>query len=108
MSVQQEMLQVAYDSWVDEWSGGLDSRLFKPIDTCRVERAPDIVSHPYLLRTLEHDAMLNSANCVGLLESQLFLKNGEYEVGRSSCKDYFLCAEVADDDLPWDINELDW
>ncbi|EKD18496.1 hypothetical protein MBM_03489 [Drepanopeziza brunnea f. sp. 'multigermtubi' MB_m1] len=22
--------------------------------------------------------------------------------------DYFLCAEIADEDLPWDINELDW
>jgi hypothetical protein len=30
------------------------------------------------------------------------------EAGKGLFKNYFLCAEIGDEDLPWDINEEEW
>jgi hypothetical protein len=33
----------------------------------------------------------------------------EYQAGETGqYKDYFLCVDIADKDLPWDVNRTDW
>jgi hypothetical protein len=43
-----------------------------------------------------------------LFESKLVLCRGLYKPGDGCCKDNFLCAEIDDEDLPWDTNKTDW
>ncbi len=30
------------------------------------------------------------------------------EAGEAGCEDQFFCAEIDDEELPWDVNETDW
>jgi hypothetical protein len=44
-----------------------------------------------------------------VLENNLVLIRQGKELIESSDYDYyFLCAEIDDEDLPWDVNEIDW
>jgi hypothetical protein len=44
-----------------------------------------------------------------LLENKLVLGGrGNQLLGCGDLYDYFLCAEIKDEDLPWDSNEIDW
>lgn len=51
--------------------------------------------------------MLDIGQCEGLLKSKLVLDKG-HQAGVGDCEDCFLCAEVEDEDLPWDVDENDW
>lgn len=42
-----------------------------------------------------------------LLQKNLMLHHGPRS-GVGKFKDYFLCAEIADEELPWDQNQTDW
>lgn len=44
----------------------------------------------------------------GLLDNKLVLDKGVCRAGEGDFENYFFCAEVSDEDLPWDINETDW
>jgi len=43
-----------------------------------------------------------------LLKNELVLYPSMSMPGEGWCKDYFLCLELTDEDLPWDINEREW
>jgi hypothetical protein len=44
-----------------------------------------------------------------LLENKLVLgERGSKLLSHGILIDYFLCAEIEDEDLPWDVNEIDW
>jgi hypothetical protein len=69
---------------------------------------------PNLYR-LMHDNLSRNLNHIqdhfgGLLENQLKLRSSWGRPGESStwCEDYFLCLEIDDEELPWDINQPDW
>ncbi|KUJ24557.1 uncharacterized protein LY89DRAFT_776649 [Mollisia scopiformis] len=63
-------------------------------------------------------ANLTKDRCGGLLDSKLVIDKGTYQVGvddarrgrggLEDCNDRFFCAEIDDEDLPWDINETEW
>lgn len=64
--------------------------------------------YPCFLRKLEKAGDFTHEAFEGIFESNLVLAKSMYKVGKVECVDNFLCAEVDDKDLPWDINELDW
>ena len=41
-------------------------------------------------------------------KKNLLLDREGREAGAGDWEDYFFCAEIEDDDLPWDITEVDW
>jgi len=45
-----------------------------------------------------------------LLENKLVLDNevGQDAAGSGKWKNYFLCATIEDDDLPWDVNNAEF
>jgi hypothetical protein len=43
----------------------------------------------------------------GLLENNAILGDGHWE-GEELGSDYFLCANIKDEDMPWDSAEIDW
>lgn len=43
-----------------------------------------------------------------VMYNNLVLDNSQDGPGQGRFKDYFLCAEVTDKELPWDENEVDW
>jgi hypothetical protein len=44
-----------------------------------------------------------------LLENKLVLgERGSKSLGYGELDDYFLCAEIDDEDLSWDVKEVDW
>jgi len=42
-----------------------------------------------------------------VLLNRLKLDRNDFEAGFSDCIDSFLCAEINDEDLPWDVNETE-
>jgi hypothetical protein len=42
------------------------------------------------------------------LFNRLMLDGNEFEAGYCDCQDIFLCAEIDDEDLPWNVNETKW
>ncbi|PVH75278.1 hypothetical protein DL98DRAFT_658200 [Cadophora sp. DSE1049] len=43
-----------------------------------------------------------------LMANNLKLERGDVKSGEGDYQDYFLCAVVTDEDLPWDVSQLDW
>ena len=43
-----------------------------------------------------------------LMDNNLMLERGNVTPGEGVFGDKFLCAVVSDDDLPWDVSQLDW
>ena len=55
---------------------------------------------------LHEDDVIDQFDAV-LKKNLLFGREGR-EAGVGDWEDYFFCAEIEDDDLPWDITEVDW
>jgi hypothetical protein len=43
-----------------------------------------------------------------ILQNELVLDRTRYETGNDGAAECFLCAAIADEDLPWDPEEVDW
>lgn len=71
----------------------------------------DVLLFPWYFRCINQrtNAQWQPLISTGLMKSNLVLDRIS-EAGDDSCgcADYFLCAEIADEDLPWDEEELDW
>jgi hypothetical protein len=87
------------DEESDEEEGVLESggvnRIFYPWYFRRIADAPEPYSDDRMLR----DILKNN------LVLQQHLKAGDSD---ACLVDHFLCAEISDEDLPWDVNEIDW
>lgn len=71
---------------------------------------------PAYFRTLSEQNDVKNNNTVPgfkeilepILENNLVLGMQSARVGEGALKDTFLCADVFDEDLPWDVNALEW
>ncbi len=70
---------------------------FRNIDTCSGHLMP----RNFFDDDLELSELLKN----NLVLNRLELRSGDEDEEEA---DYFLCAEIEDEDLPWDITELDW
>ncbi|KAF7896389.1 hypothetical protein EAF00_006403 [Botryotinia globosa] len=71
------------------------------------------LSYPSLATYYRHfldESFSNATNEIltKLLTSNLILDPSKLGAGQGKFKDYFLCAEITDKDLPWDEEEEDW
>lgn len=69
-----------------------------------------LVLVPRLLAKFCSRGVLNQMDedLVNLLENKSVLVRPNNDIGKDDLEDQFLCAEVDDEDLPWDITENDW
>lgn len=69
-------------------------------------------SVPCLFRILSKggNALCDGATTKELLKNNLKLDRTRMDSGQADfeLQGHFLCAEIADEDLPWDVNEMDW
>ncbi len=120
-TVQKALWRIAKDDWANDWRSSWDAKLFRDLDHCGKTGSNTQnmyqLRYPWFLRSLRVKSLSRYKIYEGLLESNLVLRKGVYEAGSEDCvaeaggddcEDHFLCAEVADEDLPWDINESDW
>jgi hypothetical protein len=65
---------------------------------------------PRYMRRIRDAGMniLSRENLDNLLRNRLVLNHCAYRAGDFLCYDHFLCATIADEDLPWDLTETDW
>lgn len=42
------------------------------------------------------------------MKNNLVLDAKGVQAGQGKYKDYFLCLEISDEDLPWNTEETDW
>jgi hypothetical protein len=56
------------------------------------------------------DVSMSDLNIPGLLRNNLVLDRSPRSPGETDEEDeeYFLCGEIEDEDLPWDLEEVDW
>lgn len=112
--VQQRLWRYAGIDFRDNWRDNWENHLFSNLGYCgEVDEDPENrfpVEFPWLLRYIisANPEILDEGSCEGLLRSSIVLEKGVYEAGKENCEDNFLCAEVTDEDLPWDVNETDW
>ncbi|KAH6663168.1 hypothetical protein B0J14DRAFT_609487 [Halenospora varia] len=84
---------------------------YKAVETIPNLGLPGYYRRLYETSDIEVDPQFKDA--IGpLLENKLVFGGGDTRdaaAGRSGIyRDHFLCIEVADEDLPWDVNERDW
>ncbi|CZR55437.1 uncharacterized protein PAC_05325 [Phialocephala subalpina] len=120
-SVTARALRRGTGDWVkmanskpDRWAYGFDRLMFGPLyDGYYDNMDMDAVHYPRWFRDIEQegDELLDdeSGDFEGLLEDKLVLDRGYHTAGDADkYPDNFFCAQVSDEDLPWDVNETDW
>ncbi|KAF8865233.1 hypothetical protein BDZ45DRAFT_668679 [Acephala macrosclerotiorum] len=110
MSAIHRMLRRGADDWADKWSEKSEVAMFSDLYAQSTSHDPYGVDAAWYLRTVSNSfySVLNHFDVYELLSSKLVLDNGFHEAGRGDHKDFFFCAEISDEDLPWDASETDW
>ncbi len=65
----------------------------------------DGVSLPVYFRKVHSMGLIDASK---LLTNNLVLHGRDYLAGEGDYQDWFLCAEISDEDLPWDITQTEW
>ncbi|KAE8442861.1 hypothetical protein EG329_002603 [Mollisiaceae sp. DMI_Dod_QoI] len=65
----------------------------------------DGVSLPVYFRKVHSMGLIDASK---LLTNNLVLQGRDYLAGEGDYQDWFLCAEISDEDLPWDITQTEW
>lgn len=63
---------------------------------------------PEYYRRISEESNTFRSHASALLGSNLVLERGIDGAGKGKCKNYFLCAKVEDEDLPWQDGVADW
>jgi hypothetical protein len=116
--VNENLLQEFADDWDSEWENEKDAKFLSTVNDCAllgqfeggVTKALAVPAYYQSFVTQAEEILDNKKAELlrGLLRSNLILDRGVYEAGEGDLMDNFLCAKIADEDLPWDITETDW
>jgi hypothetical protein len=102
------------------WPESFRNSICEPQETWRVIREylayteqinfPSFFHRIFEREDLPLDVSMSDLNIPGLLRNNLVLDRSPRSPGESDGEDeeYFLCAEIEDEDLPWDLEEFDW
>lgn len=84
-------------------------KLWNPTEFAGVWRIEKTSFPEYFRQLSQRKADLRiESNLEEILKNNLVLGRNEIVAGTGAFKDYFLCASIEDEDLPWDLTEIDW
>ncbi|EPE24742.1 hypothetical protein GLAREA_08595 [Glarea lozoyensis ATCC 20868] len=104
----QDILENVAREFSPEWEEDQLKKLIKAIVKSRVIAPEDDASIPEFFRNLEgQNDFYDCGCCHDLLDNQLVF-NIDAVAGKGGFREYFLVADLEEEDYPWDTKEMDW